>query len=442
MDAISYQQHLAVLDRRWSEALAFAGFDAAVVAAGAPREFFLDDQGPPFRANPHLLQWLPEPDCAHAALLIRPGARPRLFFHQPRDFWHAPPEVPEWAGDHMDVEVHHDLATLDAAVAGAMSGYNRMAFVGETPPDNLGSAEHNPPLLLNHLHFHRAYKTPFEVACMVTANHRAAAGHCAARAAFEAGASEFDIHLRYLGAARQPPEELPYPSIVARDRHAGVLHYQHYDRTAPEPRRSFLIDAGASAHGYAADVTRTYAGDAPGAGAFAELVTAMDAAQRNLVDAVRPGLDYVRLHELAHEEVARILSEQGLIRTSPDSALETGLTRSFLPHGVGHLIGLQTHDVGGQQVNPEGGLRPAPAEHPALRLTRSIEPDQVFTVEPGLYFIPMLLDEVAAGPLAGLVDWARVDAMRPFGGIRIEDNVLVTESGVRNLTREAFAQHG
>lgn len=410
-----------------------------MVTAGEPREYFLDDQAAPFRPNPHFAQWFPDSDCAHSALLIRPGERPRLFFHQPRDFWHQPPSVPEWAETHMEVATFADPAELQAAAAAAVAGQNRLALVGEQAPQQLTDVPRNPALLLNHLHYHRAYKTPFEVACMQAANERAVAGHAAARQAFSEGLSEFDTHMRYLHAARQTASELPYGSIVAHNQHAGVLHYQHYDRTAPQPLRSFLIDAGASAHGYAADVTRTYA--SPEAAEFGELIAAMDAAQRTLIGGIMPGMDYGEVHHGAHQAVAAILVDHGLVTCTAEAALESGVTRTFLPHGVGHLIGLQTHDVGGQQSTPEGGLRPPPDIYPALRLTRKVEAHQVFTIEPGLYFIPMLLEAARSAPVGRAIDWQRVEALAPCGGIRIEDNVVVTEDGVRNLTREAFAAH-
>lgn len=433
-----YAEHLEVLSARWQAALEQAGFDAAVVAAGAPREYFLDDLPVPFRPNPHFAQWFPDPDCAHSALVIRPGERPRLLFHQPRDYWHQPPSVPDWAEQHFDVAVYADLERLNEAVAAALTSSNRLAYVAEEAPEAAGSVTPNPPLLLNQLHYQRAYKTDFEIACMAAANDRAAAGHLAARAAFEAGLSEFHTQLRYLEAAAQTPEELPYHNIVAQNRHAGVLHYQHYDRRPAEPLLSFLIDAGGSHRGYAADVTRTYA--SPAADAFAALVAGLDAAQRALIDRIRPGIDYGDVHVDAHRAVAALLAEHGLARCSAESAFESGLTRSFLPHGVGHLIGLQTHDVGGHQITPDGGIRPPPEEYAALRLTRPVEARQVFTIEPGLYFIPMLLDELRQSPLGREVDWARIEALMPCGGIRIEDNVVVTETGTRNLTREAFAR--
>jgi Xaa-Pro dipeptidase len=436
-----YLDHLSVLDARFTAALEAAGFDGVIIDAGVPRNYFLDDQSPAWHPNPHFTQWLPGALCPRSSLLVRPGERPRLYFHGPADYWHQPPEAPAWVGDAMEILVFGDADELDRALAAAAAGSNRMARIAETPTgsDRSGISD-NPAGLLARLHFDRAVKTPFEICCMAAATERAVRGHRAAAAAFAAGASEFEIHLGYLAAAGQTSEELPYPSIVAQNAHAGLLHYQHYDREPPSLRRSFLIDAGASFRGYAADITRTYAvAEAPDGVLFAGLVAALDDAQRELVAAIRPGLDYVDLHVSAHRAIARVLAEHRIVTCSPEAAFDAGITRSFLPHGLGHLLGLQTHDVGGLQADPQGTPRPAPAEYPALRLTRPIDVGQVFTIEPGLYFIPLLLDELRGSSAAGSVDWGLVERLLPFGGIRIEDNVLVTAEGVRNLTRDAFA---
>jgi Xaa-Pro dipeptidase len=184
-------------------------------------------------------------------------------------------------------------------------------------------------------------------------------------------------------------------------------------------------------------VTRTHAREP---GPFAELIAAMEAAQQDLVARIRPGLPWGDLHHQAHVAVACILAETGIATSDADTLLERGITRSFLPHGLGHLIGTQTHDAGGQLAGPDGTLAPPPEEYPTLRLTRTIEPDWVVTVEPGLYFIPMLLGRLRDGPDAGLLDWKRIEELAPFGGIRIEDDVQVTTTGPENLTRDAFRE--
>jgi Xaa-Pro dipeptidase len=437
-----YLEHLAVVGERYARALDAAGFDGVILDAGASHYYFLDDQAAPWRPNPHFAQWLPGESCPNSCLVIRAGERPRLYFYQPADYWHQPPEVPGWTGDAMEILVFADLVELQSAVAAAAARSNRMARIAERPagPD-LQVVTDNPAPLIAALSYERARKTPFEIRCMAAATAAAVRGHEAARSAFAAGSSEFEIHLAYLAAAGQISEELPYSSIVALNEHAGVLHYQHYDRTPPAVRRSFLIDAGASHRGYAADVTRTYAVPAaPDGDLFASLVAAMDAAQQKLTAAIRPGVDYLQLHETAHRAVGHILADHGVVTCSADAAFANGLTRTFLPHGLGHLLGLQTHDVGGLQADAAGTPRPPPAEYPALRLTRRVEEDQVFTIEPGLYFIPLLLDEARRAATARDVAWHLVDRLLPFGGIRIEDNVLVTSAAVRNLTREAFAE--
>jgi Xaa-Pro dipeptidase len=116
-----------------------------------------------------------------------------------------------------------------------------------------------------------------------------------------------------------------------------------------------------------------------------------------------------------------------------------GISSTFFPHGLGHLIGLQVHDVAGFARDENGATIPQPEGHPYLRLTRTLEPGMVTTIEPGLYFIDMLLAELQAKPAAKDVNWAKVDAFRKYGGIRIEDDVVCTEGDPLNLTREAFA---
>ena len=117
---------------------------------------------------------------------------------------------------------------------------------------------------------------------------------------------------------------------------------------------------------------------------------------------------------------------------------ETGLTGTFLPHGLGHLLGLQVHDAAGRQISPDGELRAPPDGHPYLRLTRRLEPGFVVTIEPGIYFIASLLAKLD-GKMRARLDWGAVERFLPYGGIRIEDNLVIETSGRRNLTREAFA---
>jgi Xaa-Pro dipeptidase len=196
-----------------------------------------------------------------------------------------------------------------------------------------------------------------------------------------------------------------------------------------------LIDAGADCQGYAADITRTWAGDS----AFAPLVEAMHDVQQTLCGQVAAGVDFIALNDRAHQLIAETLVNGGIALGGHQDIYASGITRAFLPHGLGHLLGLQVHDVGGRMADARGAALPPPNEHPWLRLTRTLEPGFVVTIEPGLYFIDSLLEELRGSRLSRCIDWQRVEQLKPYGGIRIEDNVVVQASDHRNLTREAFA---
>ena len=438
--AMVYAQHLVELQRRATEALARGGFDHLLVPSGNPHYQVFDDRDYAYAVNPQFKAWVPLTRNPGSWLVFTPGRRPKVIYLQPLDYWHVVPQAPSgWWVDHFDIvvirkpeEALQHLPPLDAQGQPA-----RCAILGE-PQSALGAfAPNNPSAVLNYLEYHRAYKTPYEIALMAAATARAVPAHRAAETAFRDGRSEFDIHLAYCAAARQDANELPYNNIVALDEHGAVLHYTELEREAPARARSFLIDAGASFHGYACDITRTYARDTTGE--FQQLIDAVDAAQRAMCDQVRGGVDYKRIHLDAHLALAGILKDVGISRMSPEAALETGVSSAFFPHGIGHGIGLQVHDVAGFAQSDRGGTIAKPDGHPYLRLTRVLEPGMVVTIEPGLYFVDLLLEPLRQSEHAGAIDWNRVDALRPYGGIRIEDDVVCTEGAPRNLTREGFA---
>jgi len=140
----------------------------------------------------------------------------------------------------------------------------------------------------------------------------------------------------------------------------------------------------------------------------------------------------------AHRILGDVMQEIGLTNVSGEEALEQGITSVFFPHGIGHLLGLQVHDVGGVMSDVKGEERQRPPGHPYLRLTRMLEPGVVVTVEPGIYFIDSLLTAARNQGKHTLINWDVVDELRPYGGVRIEDNVVTTASGPENMTRDAF----
>ncbi len=430
-----YPDHLATLQQRTAGALQRAGFDHLLIASGTPAYKFLDDMPYPYVVNPQFKAWLPVTKAPGSWLVITPGQRPKLIYLQPHDYWHAVAPSPSgyWV-EHFDITIIREpkeaLALLPKDLA-------RCAVVGEATSALDGLMPNNPPALLNYLHWHRSWKTEYELAMMRVASKLGVRAHRAAEAAFRRGESEYGIHMAYLGAAHETENELPYTNIIALNEHAAVLHYTELERNPPAVAHSFLIDAGASFHGYASDITRTCAG--ADAAEFQSLIDAMDQAQRGFCAKVRKGQKYADLHVHAHYVLAQILRDFGFVRSSAEGAVETGITSTFFPHGLGHYIGLQVHDVGGFQENDAGGFVARPPGHPYLRLTRTLDAGQVMTIEPGLYFIDMLLAELKRTPASQDVNWDKVDAFRRYGGIRIEDDVVCTDGEPENLTRDAFA---
>ncbi|MBF6022406.1 Xaa-Pro dipeptidase [Lysobacter niastensis] len=433
-----YSHHIDELQRRTAVALERGGFDHLVVPSGTLHYQVFDDRDYPYAVNPQFKAWLPLTKAPGSWLVATPGQRPKLIFLQPFDYWHVVPSAPSgyWV-EHFDIVV---IRRPEEALQHLPAHAGRCAILGE-PQSALGAfAPNNPAAVVNYLEYHRAFKTPYEVAMMREATRRGVRAHRAAERAFRAGASEFGIHLVYCQAAGQDAGDLPYNNIVALNEHGAVLHYTERDLVPPKPVRSFLIDAGASHHGYACDITRSYALDT--GHEFQAMIDAVDAAQLRMCDQVRAGVDYKQIHVDAHLALAGILWNFGVIKVSPETALATGVSSAFFPHGIGHGIGLQVHDVAGFAASDEGGTIAKPEGHPYLRMTRMLEPGMAVTIEPGIYFIDMLLDEVKKNGHGASVDWARVEAFKPFGGIRIEDDVVCTEAAPLNLTREGFAEVG
>lgn len=431
-----YPAHIETLCARHDHALDNSGAAHAVIFSGSPKTVFLDDYPYPFKANAHFLGWVPLVQLPLSYLVYTPGEKPRLIYFLPHDYWHSVPGQPDgfWT-DQFDIRVVHAIEDVAEHLPDERG---KCILIGEIE-DNahaFGIERINPTSAVNILHFARGIKTDYEVACMRLASRRGARGHVAAEAAFRGGMSEFDIHRAYCKAVSHTDNELPYGNIVALNSHGAVLHYTDLDRDPPADVRSFLIDAGARVHGYASDITRTYSfGDAR----FAELVERMNNMQLDIVGKVRSGTNYSDLHIEAHRMIAGVLVEAELATGDADTLLTTGVTSAFFPHGLGHLLGLQVHDVGGFMAGETGNILDPPSGHPFLRLTRVLEENMVLTIEPGLYAIDMLLENLRGTPAEDHVLWEGVDWLRPFGGIRVEDNVRVTADGCENLTRDAFA---
>ncbi|MDE0509812.1 MAG: Xaa-Pro dipeptidase [Gammaproteobacteria bacterium] len=432
--ANGYAQHVAHLQDLYEQAID-GRFEGVLLHSGGADCYFADDREISFQAYGHFGHWLPV-NRPNQFLLVRPGRKPVYYQVVPADYWYEQdfPVDEQW-------REAFDLLPL-ASVGEIPKPGKGTAYLGPDPEIarrmGVDSENCNPESLVGELDFARAIKTPYETEQMRAANRLALRGHQAARMCFLAGGSEFDIHLAFLEACRQLEEELPYTPIIALDEKSAILHYQYKRRELARPARVLLIDAGCRVNGYCSDVTRTWTAHSANP-LFTDLVAGMDGLQQELVREIRPGTEYVDLHLSALRKLADLLLELDICRGDAGRLWELQIPQLFMPHGVGHLLGVQVHDVGGRQRDGTGVQTPPPDHSPALRTTRGMVENMVFTVEPGCYFIPLLLEPARESPAAELINWDAVDALYDHGGVRIEDNVRVTADGVENLTRNAEA---
>jgi len=228
-----------------------------------------------------------------------------------------------------------------------------------------------------------------------------------------------------------------YSCICGSGRRSAILHYGHPAEPNSEVVASGsmrLLDMGAEYHGYTADVTCSYPVD----GRFSEqhraVYGAVWAATLAVEMALKPGVDYKDMHRLSQRTMLEELKSSGLFVGSVDDMMAAGLMSYFMPHGLGHQLGLDVHDVGGYA--PGVTKKDDPSIKENLRLGRVLQEGMVITVEPGCYFIDYLVEKALADQAcAAFINRDRLfDLWRAVGGVRIEDDVVITATGCRVLT--------
>jgi Xaa-Pro aminopeptidase len=282
----------------------------------------------------------------------------------------------------------------------------------------------------------RSLKSPEEIAEIETALTVSAAMYREAMAMAQPGIYEREIAGFIEGIALANGGQLSFPAIVTV--HGETLH-NHFHGNRLREGDLLLIDSGAETeNGYASDITRTI----PVGGRFDPLQRAVYetvlAMQLTAMAMIRPGVSYRSIHLKASEVLAEHLKHMGLMKGNTADAVEAGAHALFFPHGLGHMLGLDVHDMedlGETWVGYDDKTRRSQQFGLAyLRLARKLEPGHVLTVEPGIYFIPALIDQWRTEKKhAEFIRYDKVDKLRAFGGVRIEDDVLVTRNGRREL---------
>jgi Xaa-Pro aminopeptidase len=278
----------------------------------------------------------------------------------------------------------------------------------------------------------RRPKDEVELARMRVANDATNAGFRAALPLLREGVSEREVQVELEAEAfRHGSEAMAYDTIIGGGANSAVLHF------APSSRRFrtgelVLIDAGAQYLGYASDVTRTYPVGGSLSSIQQEIHAVVHRAEQAAIEHCRPGVEWRDVHLVAALSIAEGLAAIGLLKGDPATLVESGAAWLFFPHGIGHLVGLGVRDAGGVPLRERRG---DPKPYPNLRINLPLEPGFVVTVEPGVYFVPAILgDPENRGRYRDAVDWGRVDQLLGFGGVRIEDDVLITVDGYEVMT--------
>jgi Xaa-Pro aminopeptidase len=408
---------------------------AASLGLVAGREFLLagsglpvplpenTDQCYPFRAHAEYL-YLAGLDTPGAVLAFDPA-------QGPEGGWASfVPELGEaervWEG--RSAQPGRPLAALPEWL-GARAG--RTAIVLGEPVPGVAADPAAAAPVRERLRHARRPKDGYELDLMRRAAAATAAGYAAARPFARPGVSERQLQIELEAAFfRAGGTATGYGTIVGTGPNAAVLHFAPTARAAREGE-FVLVDAGAEVDRYVCDVTRTWV--AGGAGGFhRDLWQLVRAVEEQAIARCRPGVEWRDVHLAAAAELAAGLADLGILRGRAESLVEEGAHLLFFPHGIGHMVGLGVRDAGGTAPGRQRSADPALR---TLRCDLPLLPGYTMTVEPGLYFIPALLcDPERRARYKHAVAWDRVDGLLEVGGVRIEDNVLVTDGEPEILT--------
>ncbi len=413
----------------------------------APKNYL--DNVYPFRQDSHFLYYAGINETG-MAMIIEPDGRDILFGrpYDPDDLvWHGPrPHV----GDHATAAgfgASEDVASLKDEIdrlvaAGVRIHYLppyraerafQLADLLDANPRKVGNGVSDD--LVRAVCSQRNIKTDAEVAEIESALAITAEMYRIAMTQARPGRRESEIAgLMQARALELGCQQAFTPIVSVR---GEVLHNHSYGNTLADGDL-LVMDSGAeAASGYASDITRTF----PVNGRFndrqRQIYDVVLAAQMAVIRTASPSHDNREMHRLAARSIAGGLTALGLMKGSPDDAVEVGAHALFFPHGIGHMMGLDVHDMedlGDIVGYPEGEARSTQFGLAFLRMTRRLEPGFVITVEPGIYFIPALIDQWRAeNRHAEFIDYDRAETYKGFGGIRIEDDLLITSDGNRVL---------
>jgi Xaa-Pro aminopeptidase len=438
--------HLArACTERRQRLVAALGSHSAVFPAGSALARNYAANTHPYRASSHFLYLVGMP--IEGALLLVDGGEWLLFVPTPApddDMWHGPtPSRDEIAAaTGLQVRALDDFSkvkrTGHIATVPRFDGREarELASLLGRAPDSLGTHPDDEPLLEALIQV-RLYHDEAAVVELRRAAEASVRAHVEGMRHTEPGRYEREVCGQMEAVFAREGFSTAYGSIVTV--HGEVLHNHHHHLCMREGDL-LLADVGAETDtGYAADITRTW----PVSGRFSatqrDVYEVVLESQRAAIASVRPGMRYRDVHIAAARSLTDGLVRLGILRGEVDGLVEQGAHALFFPHGIGHLLGLDVHDMedlGDRAGYAAGRTRATQFGLSYLRLDRDLEPGMLVTIEPGFYQVPSILrDPARLGIDARVLDRERLRAFADVRGIRIEDDVLVTTAGSDVLTK-------
>ena len=281
----------------------------------------------------------------------------------------------------------------------------------------------------------RNYKTEEEIVEIEKGVDTTVDMHVTAIKMVKPGMQELDVVVEIEKIARATGGDISFPTIATIN---GQTLHNHYHGNTIKEGQLFLLDCGAEIPtGYAGDLSSTFPVGQTFSNLQKDIYTLVLKSHNACVDALKPGITFKEVHRAACLTISEGLKSMGLMKGDTESAVETGAHALFFPCGTGHMMGLDIHDMenlgeefvgyGGEPKSTQFGLK-------SLRLGRTLEPGFVLTIEPGIYFIPELTDQWRSqNKFTEYLNYDEIDKFRNFGGIRNEENYLITPDGKRLL---------
>lgn len=334
-----------------------------------------------------------------------------------------------WEGEKKDLLVQEpgeDLQRLERYLE--TQHFSRVYQLGQVPGNP--PAEGNTLTLRTLLDQTRRVKDAAEVTLIRHIADIAAYGYRELAQMIRPGISEMDVRLAFeMQTFRHGGHTVPYDTIVGSGSNASILHALPTAKTIGD-NEFVLVDAGVSVYDYCVDITRTFPSSATMDTRHKALYELVLSVQQDCIAKTVAGAFWHDIHSYAAREFTRGLLQLGILKGDLSGLIEKEVIASFFPHGLGHLVGLHVRDTG-----QEENLSPRIYFGSRLRVDLQLEPGHLITVEPGLYFIKALLEDPEfIKKHREDINWNELEHWKNIGGVRIEDNILVTASGNENLT--------